>query len=175
MEFKIRLKRTKTEPKKDMSSLRNPEVARLHDHVIQESLSRTDRPESAVDQWNRLTKSMKSAQRVLPSKPPTNYRKWETSRTTLDLVNNRKTNWIKLDAQQQKCLNKKISRSARNDYRDYVENILDDIEKESSAGNMTNIVRLSKRLSSRQKGNLSIQPETDSSENIITSSEEQLE
>lgn len=35
--------------------------------------------------------------------------------------------------------NRKISHSARDDYRDYVSNILEDVEAENSAGNITNV------------------------------------
>ena len=119
---------------------------------------------------------MRSAQKAIPSKQRSlHQKKWETSKTTLDLVEKRKAEWDKLGSEQVKQLSKEISRSARDDYRTYVRNIIEDIERENSAGNITNVFRLSRHLSSKQKSNLSVQPAIDAQGNVITSNEQQLE
>ena len=161
---------------KDFTSLKNPDVARLHDSKINESLERIARPEDASGKWSRLIETLRSAQEAIPSKPRSlHQKKWETSKTTLDLVEKRKAEWDKLGSEQVKQLSKEISRSARDDYRTYVNNILEDIERENSAGNITNVFRLSRHLSSKQKSNLSVQPAIDAQGNVITSNEQQLE
>jgi len=90
-------------------------------------------------------------------------------------VNQRRNEWNKLDDHQRKNINKQISRSARNDYRDYADKVLEDIEAEGAAGNTTNVFRLAKQLSSKQKGNPSVQPSIDDEGNNITRNEDQLE
>ena len=98
-----------------------------------------------------------------------NKKRWETSEMTKSLVKQRSEKWDKLD------INKEISRSARNDYRTYVNSILESIEEENSAGNTTEVFRLARSLSSKKKDNLSVQPSTDMEGNLITSSEQQHE
>jgi hypothetical protein len=67
---------------------------------------------------------MKSAQETPPARKATANHKWKKSRRTLDLVEERKKNWDKLSNDEQK----QKSHSARDDYRDYFSNILEDIK-----------------------------------------------
>lgn len=110
---------------------------------------------------------MKSAQETLPAKKATENHKWNTSRRTLDLVEERKKNWDKLSNDERKQFNRKISCYARDDYRDYVSNLLEDIKAENSTGNMTNVFKLAESSSSQQKSNISVQPVIDSNGNQI--------
>ena len=175
MKFKVKLKSKKQEARKDFSSLYSPDVLKKQDEYIEENLKNKPQTESVNDHWNQLSDIMKSAQEILPTKKATANHKWNTSRRTLELVEERKENWDKLSNDERKQLNRKISRSARDDYRDYVSNILEDIEAENSAGNMTNVFKLAKSLSSQQKSNISVQPVIDSNGDQITSTEHQLE
>ena len=58
----------------------------------------------------------------------------------------RQDKWQTLSSDERKAINKQISRSARNDYRQYIENVLTDIEREDQAGNLREVYRLAKQM-----------------------------
>ena len=43
--------------------------------------------------------------------------------------------WEEMTVDERKKINKVISRSAKNDYRNFVEDVLEDIDREDQAGN----------------------------------------
>jgi hypothetical protein len=90
MKFKVKLKSKKQEVLKDFSALSNPEVLKKHDEHIEENLKNKPQPESVNDHWKQLSDIMKSGQETLPAKKATAIHKWNTSRSTLDLVEERK-------------------------------------------------------------------------------------
>ena len=71
---------------------------------------------------------MQEAQSVIKNKPKSNARKWKTSEATLNLLEERSEKWESLSDQEKVGYRKAISLSARNDYRDYVNNIITDLE-----------------------------------------------
>ena len=151
--FKIRLRCERKSARKDFSALKSPTIQRAHESCIEESFRSNPRPSSPCDQWGRLTNTLQKAQSTLPSKRELGTKKWETSEETLQLVKQRSQNWSRIDNDEKKSLTKAISRSARNDHRQYVESILHDIEKENLAGNTTEIYRLSRSLATKRNGN----------------------
>ena len=70
-----------------------------------------------------------------------------------------------------KTINKEISRSARSDYRTFVENVVCDLEKANSVGNSSQVYKLAKSLKPSGKGNTFCQPSKDSTGNPIISDE----
>ena len=176
MNFKLRLKCNRaTNTRKDFASLKKPDVAKLHNDFIAEKLNSSERPQSVNDQWKRLTDILCAAQSTIPDVKRSGKHKWDTSAATLALIQQRSDKWHSLSPDERKQINTQISRSARNDYRTYVENILTDIEREGSAGNITEVYRLSKSLATKRKCNAFIQPSVDHLGNEITSTEQQLE
>ena len=78
-----------------------------------------------------------------------------------------------MSVNERKKINKVISRSARNDYRNFVEDVLEDIDREDQAGNTREVYRLAKQLKPKS-GNSYIQPSIDEQGQQITNNEQQL-
>ena len=173
--FKLRLKADRRNKRKDFKSLHKPETSKAHDESIKSLLTKDHKPQGATEKLKRLSKVMQSAQSVIPNKPKVCTRKWETSQATLNLLRERSEKWDKLTDEEKLEYRKDISRSARNDYRDYVNNIITDIESDIAAGQTSDIFRKAKSLSTRPKGSRFDQPSVDLDGNLITSSEQQLE
>ena len=72
--------------------------------------------------------------------------RWNTSAETLLHVKEREERWEEMSVNERKKINKVISRSARNDYRNFVEDVLEDIDREDQAGNTREVYRLAKQL-----------------------------
>ena len=117
---------------------------------------------------------MTSAQKALPIVSTKPRRKWYSGDATKDLVEQSAREWGKMTSTQRKAANKDISRSARNDYcRQYVEGILGGIETANAAGNVTEVFKCAKQLSSRGTGSRFIQPTLDANGDPITTTKQQ--
>ena len=169
--FKTRLKCSRKASRKDFTALKQPEIAVAHQDQLQNSLESTPLPTTATEQWKRLSSALHSAQSTLPKVSLKQTRKWETSVNTTKLIERRKRTWENMSKTEQADLKREISRSARNDYREYIGNIVEDMEKADSVGNYSEVFKLSKRVSSR-KGNAFTQPSKDHLGNTITSTEQ---
>ena len=99
-------------------------------------------------------------------------RKWYSSDATKDLVEQHAREWDKMTSTQRKDANKDTSISARNDYRQYVEGVLGDIETANAVGNVTEVFKCAKQLSSRGTGNRFIQSTLDGNGDPITTTEQ---
>ena len=174
MDFKIRLRRNRTTARKDFSSLKDKTIKDFHEASIVATFSSEARPPDVNAQWKRFTNTLQKAQCTLPTRKKPKGKHWETSERTLKLVKERSEKWPMLNENERKNISKEISRSARNDQRDYVNSILDNIEKEDSVGNTSEVYRLARSLSSK-KGNSLTQPSVDLEGKPITSSEQQQE
>ena len=116
-----------------------------------------------------------TAQSTLPAKKVPQRRKCETSDHTKSLLDERKKKWRNLNLDERTTLNKVIGRSARNDYRSYVNNLTIDMENANSVGNTSEVYRIAKQLSTKQNGNTFNQPSKDKNGNLITNTSQQLE
>ena len=172
--FKTRLKCSRKASRKDFTALKQPEIAVAHQDQLQNSLESTPLPTTATEQWKRLSSALHSAQSTLPKVSLKQTRKWETSVNTTKLIERRKRTWENMSKTEQADLKREISRSVRNDYKEYIRNIVEDMEKADTVGNYSEVFKLSKRVSSR-KGNAFTQPSKDHLGNTITSTEQQLE
>lgn len=83
--------------------------------------------------------------------------------------------WGKQSEEQRKQAAKNISRSARNDYRNYVESIVADMEKANSVGKYSDTFRMAKQLAGKGKTTSCIQPAKDEQGNPITNTNQKLE
>ena len=175
MSFKARFKCDRRSQRKDFSSLKCEAVSNLHNHHVEKFLSETERPADTNEKWKRLVGAMQSAQTELPAVKRSNGRKWETSAATRALVQHRSDNWSASSDAERKLMTVSIKRSARNDYRDFVGGVLQDIERLNSAGNIREMYRRAKSLTSKGNGNRFIQPSTDKNGDIITTTEQQLD
>ena len=124
---------------KDFNSLRKPETITVHNDTIKSLLAENNHPQGATEKLKRLSKVMQSAQSVLPDKPKVSMGKWEISQATLNLLQERSEKWDKLSYKDKINYKKAISRSARSDYREHVNNIITDIEADIAAGKTSDI------------------------------------
>ena len=102
-------------------------------------------------------------------------RKHEASETTRKLVEKRKDSWERISIEERKAMNKEISRSARDDYRAHIDNVIADLEAADRIGDTTTVYKVAKQLTTKGNGNKFCQPSKDENGNIITSTEQQLE
>ena len=175
MEFRMRLRNERPSKRKDFKALKLPATKHAHEQTLTTKFNEETRPDNVNDQWKRLTNTLKAAQTVIPTSKRKKGKPWETSDVTLNLVKKRQLNWLNMSQSEKKAINKQISRSARNDYRDHVESVLQDIEHAYAQGNSTDVFRLTKSLSNKKSTNLFVQPAKDCNGNPITSAEEQQE
>ena len=173
--FRIRLKCSRTRKRKDFCALKTSDKVIQHNNFLQKELDKSERPSSAKQQWQRLKSSLVAAQEVLPCKKSPSQKKWETSDHTRLQIAEREHKWTNLSMDEQKVLNKQIGRSARNDYRSYIENLITDMENANAVGNTAEVHRIAKQLSTKQNGNKFNQPSKDKNGNQITSTSQQLE
>ena len=87
----------------------------------------------------------------------------------------RAATWEAMSAEERKVMNKNIKRSARNDYRCYVDKVATEIEAADRVGDTTSVFKIAKVLSSKGNGNKFCQPSKDEGGKLITSTEQQLE
>ena len=174
-EFQIHLKCDRRSKRKDFKTLKQPEIALAHNEKILNEFNNTERPPDISEQFKRLTEIMTSAQEAIPDVPRRSTGKWKTSEKTSALLTERANTWDNRNNDQRKAVTKNISRSARNDYRTYVNKVLDDIEEAEAAGNSSDIFKLSRQLSTKRNGNNFVQPVIDDCGNTITTTEQQHE
>ena len=77
--------------------------------------------------------------------------------------------------EERKHAKKNISRSARNDYRDFVESVVQDIEEANRVGRYSDSFKLAKQLPGKKKASSCIQPSKDDQGNVIPDTDQQLE
>ena len=87
-----------------------------------------------------------AAESVLPPKKSAPLRKRQVSARTRDLYNSRKINFGTMTKEQRKASSHMITKSTRDDYLSYVDNILEDMKKAEHTGNTREITRLRKML-----------------------------
>ena len=143
--------------------------------MVKEALKSSIPPENTAEKWNRIQDALKKAQESLPNVQPKKPRKWESSTKTLSLVEKRKYTWDQMSPEEWKEISKEIGRSARDDYRDFMEGLIEDMEKSNAVGNITEIYKLTKQLSTKKKGNAFCQPSKDHTGAPNTSIGQQLE
>ena len=118
---------------------------------------------------------MQAAQSVLPKKSMKPGRKYDISEKTEQLLEMRKRTWNTLTDEERQNARKQISRSVRNDYREFVKSVVDDMEKANAIGKFSDTFKMAKQLSCKGKTTSCIQPAKDAQGNIITTTEQQLE
>ena len=173
--FHVRLKCSRSRRRKDFTAFKSADKVTIHNNNLQQELDKSERPSTAEEQWRRLKTCLTSAQSTLPEKKPPKQRKWETSVHTNSLLDKREQKWTNLSPDERKVLNKEIGRSARNDYRSYINNLITDMENANAVGDTAQVYRIAKKLSTKQNGITFSQPTKDEQGNLITNTQQQLE
>ena len=159
--IKIRIKTDKRKSRKDFQSLMCPDIAKRHDDAIKEVLATTPCSNVTSERLKRLNSAMQAAQSVLPKKSMQPGRKYNISERTAQLLEVRKRMWNQLTDEERQAARKQISRSARNDYRDFVKSVVDDMEKANSIGKYSETFKMAKQLSGKGKTTSCIKPAED--------------
>ena len=132
-----------------------------------------DRANTSAAFANLCNVVKKVANAVLPSRKPVPLRKHHVSVQTRELYANRMKNFNQLNKEERKDMNRAIFKSCRNDYRAYVNGIIEDIESAERSGNAREITNLTKVLSKSKNSN--IMPSKDLAGSPNTTSEQLLE
>ena len=176
MTFKLKQRCQQPSIKRDFKALKSDSTSNRFENKLQEELAKTDRPQDTHAAWARLKLALQSARETLPLVKRTgSTSKHETSAETRQLIQKRAASWEQMSVEERKSANKAIKRSARNDYRSYVDKVASEIEAAERVGDTTSVFKIAKVLSSKGKGNKLCQPSKDEAGNLITSTEQQLE
>ena len=130
--------------------------------------------ENASESLENLQKAVSSAAAtILPKRIPLTLRRRKVSDQTRELYNNRQTKYHSMSDEERKAASRAISRSARDDYRSYVDGIVTDMELADRTGNTREVTRLTKILSGNKNKSMTM-PSKDLSGDPIMSLEQLL-
>ena len=176
LSFKL-LKCAAKQPRRNFASLKRADVANAHNQRIADAiLPEQEDPLTTSQQWEHLKRTMISAQECIPNverRPP--GRRWETSVPTQRLADERASKWENANPDERKALSTAVKRSARNDYRSFIDNVVDDIEEADKTGDTSRVYKLARCLSSKSNSNRYTQPSTDSTGTLVTNTDQQLD
>ena len=176
MTFKLKQRCQQPSIKRDFKALKSDTTSSRFENKFQEELAKTDRLQDTHAAWARLKLVLQLAKETLPLVKRTgSTSKHETSAATRQLIQQRAASWEQMSVEERTTANKAIKRSARNDYRSYVDRVASEIEAADRVGDTKSVFKIAKVLSSKGKGNKLCQPSKDEAGNLITSTEQQLE
>ena len=172
--FTSKIKSRKPPKQLDYSSLKDQETQKKYEEAVQSSLEEQGSFEANPSEAyaNLCTAVKKAAQEVLPIRKPAQLRKRHVSVRTRELYATKEKNYNKMEQSERKNMNRTIFKSCRNDYRKYIDSIIQDMEAAERVGNTREITRLTKTLTKSKSSN--IMPSKDLSGNPITTSEQLL-
>ena len=158
----------------DFATLRDSNIAAKFDGIVSNILStELTEPECTTAKHDRLTRATKEAIKSLPPKKRTPLRKRHVSDQTRQLLIRRAEQYDRLSPAERRLCNREISRSCRNDYRTYINNIVKDIDAAARVGNMREVNRLTKSISLNSKSS-SVKPTKSSNGSPFTNNEDLL-
>ena len=132
----------------------------------------TDQSNISAAYANLCNVVKKAAHDTLPCRQPVALRKRFVSTRTRELYAAREQNYHRLSVAERKTMNSVITRSRRDDYREYIDSIIQDMEAAERVGNAREVTRLTKILTKGKPSNIT--PSKDLLGNPITSSEQLL-
>ena len=166
---------TKTTPIYNYGMMRRNDALKteFERHVAQNMDETECNVNDASESLSRLRSSMQSAaETVLPVVKPIKLRRRCVSDRTQHLYDERKRKFDSSTAAERKAASTAIMMSSREDYRSYIDGILDDMEAAERKGNMREISRLTKILSGKKSSYVS--PSKDLQGDPILSTEQLL-
>ena len=175
LKLRIRSNSRRT-PIRDFSKLRSDASLRAtFDNCVQAKLlsnsNNADDPEKSL---SSLQKSVtEAADAVLPPRRSTRLRKRHVSKRTKDLHQEREQNFHVMSTTERKDATKSIWKSSREDYREFLDGILTEMEAAERNGNTREITRLTKILCGKAAVS-SVMPSKDLKSAPITSTEQLL-
>ena len=173
--MKVRIASKHVPMKPDFTSLKDTLTAEIFDRKIETALSnRHVDPECAKERLQHLNNATQEAIKALPVKKAQSFRKRFVSSHTKKLVETRARFYDKMSTTERRVASRGISRSCRNDYRSYINEVVGDIAAADRVGNTREISRLTRSISSRPKPSNKMPTKT-SDGTPITSSKELLD
>ncbi|MEO2222100.1 MAG: reverse transcriptase domain-containing protein, partial [Candidatus Poseidoniia archaeon] len=149
---------TKAAPVYNYSMMKTNDVlkAEFERHVAQNLNESECDVNDASESLSRLRNSMSSAaEKVLPVVKPIRLRRRCVGDRTQHLYDERKRKFESSTPPERKAASTAIMMSSREDYRSYIDGILDDMEAAERKGNMREISRLTKILSGKKSSSVS--------------------
>jgi len=149
--LRMRVQRRKGSAKKiDYSTLESDAALRSqYDSKVQSCLANRSVDQSDPAESLRVLQEsvLEAAKAVLPTRKPAKLRKRHVSNRTRELHQERESRYQAMTPSERKDATKRIWKSSRNDYREYLDGVLSDMEVAARNGNTREITRLTKLLS----------------------------
>ena len=158
--WKAHPKANKRMPRPDFSALaRDTNIAKNFNDQVNAGLQSYHVDEnSASERLQRLRLATQNAAKSLPPLRPQPLKKRYVSDVTKALYANRERLFQQLSAEERKACNREIYRSCRNDYRTYINSVIQDIRSADRVGNTREIARLTKQICKPHKRSDNIMP-----------------
>ena len=138
---------------------RNTNIAKTFNDQVKNSLeSTTVHENSASDRLQRLRMATQHAAKSLPTLKPQPLKKRYVSDNTKALYAERERLFPQLSKEKRKICDREIYRSCRNDYRSYINSVIQDIRNADCVGNTREIARLTKQIARSHKRSDNIMP-----------------
>ena len=161
--FKARLKTSTTDKSTYNYSILSSDNAikdEFESHCSQNMANIACNNTDPADSLARLREAIScAAAKVLPTVKSVPLRKRHVSVRTKHLYEQRQKNYCTSSIHERKAASTAITRSCREDYRTYIDGVLNDMEVAERKGNMREVTRLTKLLS--RKSNPCISPSKD--------------
>ena len=147
--WKFRLRALNKRRIPDFNVLRDEDIAYDFNRVVEEKLNSNfaDLGDPS-DRLKRLNVATKAAVDSLPPKKSRPLRKRFISEATRNLISIRLRTYQNMTDEERKRINREISRSCRNDYRTFIDQVVGDIANAADTGNSREVSRLIKTISS---------------------------
>ena len=172
--FASRLRTSKRPKHLDYSSLKDSETRQHFEERVKASLSReTFNEEDVSASLKNLRDTLtNAAAATLPVRKPMSLRKRSVSQRTKQLYHERAKCYDRMTTEERKTANRALHDSCRNDYRDYISNIVRDIEVAERVGNIRKVSNLVNKLAKQSSSH--VMPSKDHDGKPITSSDQLL-
>jgi hypothetical protein len=184
MTWKGRLRKVKEKPKQlDFEALRIPPVAEKFDKVLQQRVdNRVNVRDSLESKYATMVKDVSDTiVEVVPEKERRRGKVRERSEKTIQLFEDRARECSKLEERSdtwwetKKSFTKAITRSCRDDYREYIFGLIDEAVVAAEKNDSKKVSQLVNRIAGTSASFSSIQPTKNESGEVFGSTEELLE
>ena len=172
--FTSRLRSVKRPHQLDYTALKDEETRNRYEDSVKAAFNEKvcDKDDVSLSFQNLQNAVKKASKATLPIRKTMSLRKRCVSALTKQLYVDRVNRYEKLSSLERKSAARAVRESCRNDYRDYISGIVEDMEAADRAGNSRAVSKLVKILANKRSS--SIMPTKDHSGNPITSSEQLL-
>ena len=171
--WKVKISMPAIKRKPDFAALKDSETAELFNNIVVSELQNYSitAPENPTHRLARLNLATKKAITSLPTKRRQPTRKRHISNHTRELIAKRAQYFNSSSREECRQINREISRSCRNDYRTYINDVVQDIAAAAEVGNLREVNRLTRMIFSKPRAG-NIMPSKDPNDARFTTSEQ---